>query len=152
MTPDDPYIVAHELAHQWWYSLVGDDQWRSPWLDESFAEFSARRLPRSLVGHVRLKCKHDHPVSGPLTAPMSHWDAARSGAYYFTVYLGGTCALRSLESDLGAAAMTALLRSYVDAHRFGIVTTADFVAALRAAAPPSYDVDAFLKRAHIPAG
>jgi hypothetical protein len=29
------------------------------------------------------------------------------------------------------------------------VTTADFVAALRAVAPPGYDVDAFLRRALI---
>jgi hypothetical protein len=37
----------------------------------------------------------------------------------------------------------------VTAHRWGVVTTADFVAALRAAAPPGYDVDAFLRRARI---
>jgi hypothetical protein len=45
--------------------------------------------------------------------------------------------------------MTAFLRSYADAHRWGVVRTADFVAALRAAAPPGYDVDAFLRRARI---
>jgi hypothetical protein len=30
-----------------------------------------------------------------------------------------------------------------------VVTTAGFVAALRAAAPPGYDVDAYLRRARI---
>jgi hypothetical protein len=40
-----PVVVAHELAHQWWYGLVGDDQWTSPWLDEGFAEF-AQAPPR----------------------------------------------------------------------------------------------------------
>ncbi len=80
---------------------------------------------------------------------MSHWEAAARGKYYATVYLGGTCVLRSLESDVGAQAMTAFLRSYIEAHRFGIVTTADFVASLRSAAPPGYDVDAFLRRSHI---
>jgi aminopeptidase N len=81
---------------------------------------------------------------------MSHWEAAPN-KYYRTVYLGGACVLQSLEADIGVPAMTAFLHSYADAHRFGIVTTADFVSALRAAAPPGYDVDAFLRRSHIPA-
>ncbi|MEA2412344.1 MAG: hypothetical protein QOC77_2905 [Thermoleophilaceae bacterium] len=153
LTPDIPGVVAHELAHQWWYGLVGDDQWRSPWLDEAFAEFSARRLPAGVVGQDDLSCDSSNPVrpfgSAPLTSPMSHWDAAGAEAYYRTVYLGGTCALRSLEADWGPDAMTAFLRSYAAAHRFGVVTTADFVSAVRAAAPPGYDVDAYLKRARI---
>ena len=150
---NEPQVVAHELAHQWWYSLVGDDQWRSPWLDESFAEFSSRRLPASVVPRDGLNCDLSNPVrpfgGALLTDSMRHWDAAGSNAYYREVYLGGTCALRSLEHDLGAGAMTAFLRSYVDAHRWGVVTTSDFVAALHAAAPPGYDVDAFLRRARI---
>jgi Peptidase family M1 domain len=153
MIADDAEVVAHEIAHQWWYSLVGDDQWRSPWLDESFAEFSARRLPASVVPRDGLDCDPSNPVrpfgSALLTDSMRHWDAAGSGPYFQEVYLGGTCALRSLEHDWGADAMTAFLRSYADAHRWGVVTTADFESALRAAAPPGYDVDAFLRRARI---
>jgi hypothetical protein len=156
LTSDQPAVIAHELAHQWWYGLVGDDQWRSPWLDESFAEFSARRLPPAVVGPDRLQCDPSNPVapfgSAPLTSSMGHWDAVGGDGYFNTVYLGGTCALRSLEHDLGPQAMTAFLRSYADAHRWGVVTTADFVAALRAAAPPGYDVDAFLRRAQIVVG
>jgi hypothetical protein len=150
---DSPRLVAHEIAHQWWYSVVGDDQWRSPWLDESFAEFSSRRLPASVVGQDDLHCNLSNPVGpfgiGPLTASMGHWDPAGANAYYRTVYLGGACALRSLEHDLGADAMTAFLRSYLESHRYGVTTTADFVAALRAAAPSGYDVDAYLARAKI---
>jgi aminopeptidase N len=152
LTPDIPQVVAHELAHQWWYGLVGDDQWRSPWLDESFAEFSSRRLPAAVVQAGRLGCDHANPVRpfgrAPLTASMTRWNRAPA-SYFAEVYLGGTCALRSLERDLGRDAMTAFLRSYVDAHRWGVVTTADFVAALRAFAPTGYDVEAFLRRARI---
>ncbi|MFD0636300.1 hypothetical protein ACFQ9X_36765 [Catenulispora yoronensis] len=36
--------VAHEVAHQWWFGLVGDDQYRHPWLDEAFAEYSAEQF------------------------------------------------------------------------------------------------------------
>ncbi len=27
------WIVVHEVLHQWWYSLVGNDQVNEPWLD-----------------------------------------------------------------------------------------------------------------------
>ena len=32
--------VAHELAHQWFYNLVGNDQVDQPWLDEALAQYS----------------------------------------------------------------------------------------------------------------
>ena len=32
--------VAHEIAHQWFYAVVGNNQYREAWLDESFAAYS----------------------------------------------------------------------------------------------------------------
>src|SRR5690606_28129598 len=34
------YVTAHEVAHQWWYSMVGNDQTLFPWLDEALTEYS----------------------------------------------------------------------------------------------------------------
>jgi len=34
------FIVAHEVAHQWWYALVGSDPVAEPWLDEALATYS----------------------------------------------------------------------------------------------------------------
>ena len=33
--------IAHETAHQWWYSAVGSDQIENAWQDEGLAEYSA---------------------------------------------------------------------------------------------------------------
>lgn len=37
-------LIAHEIAHQWFYAAVGNDQYNEPWLDESFATFSGSIL------------------------------------------------------------------------------------------------------------
>ncbi len=34
------YVIVHELAHQWWYSLVGNNEFEEAWLDESLTEYS----------------------------------------------------------------------------------------------------------------
>ena len=34
------YVIAHETAHQWWYSVVGNDEVSEPWLDEALTEYS----------------------------------------------------------------------------------------------------------------
>lgn len=33
-------VTAHETAHQWFYAVVGNNSYREPWLDESFASFA----------------------------------------------------------------------------------------------------------------
>lgn len=37
-TTDEGGAVVHEVAHQWWYGIVGNDEYGAPWLDESFAQ------------------------------------------------------------------------------------------------------------------
>jgi aminopeptidase N len=53
---------------------------------------------------------------------------------------------------IGHTQFRALLRSYVAAHRYGVSTKSDFTSALRAAAPPSFDVDAWATRARLRLG
>jgi len=33
-------VIIHETAHQWWYAMVGNDEYTLPWLDEALTEFS----------------------------------------------------------------------------------------------------------------
>ena len=135
--------LEHEVAHQWWHGIVGNDEYSEPWLDESFASYSGERL-----AGVEGRCL---PPRGrpPLTASMKAFERHDGRDYSRIVYRGGVCALRVLERGLGRGRFDSLLRALVRSHRDGIVTTDDFVAAVRAAAPPGVDADALLHRSGI---
>ncbi len=34
------YVIVHELAHQWWYGLVGNNEFTNAWVDEGLTEYS----------------------------------------------------------------------------------------------------------------
>jgi hypothetical protein len=121
--------VVHELAHQWWYGIVGDDEYSSPWLDESFADYATDLY----FGQTGSGCGITWASSAEnLTNPMAYWDA-HSSRYSTVVYGYGKCTLHDLERLLGSATMQSMLRSYAQAHWYGVTTTADFKAAAQAA-------------------
>ncbi len=37
---DYEYVIVHELAHQWWYGVVGNNEYQNAWLDEGLTEYS----------------------------------------------------------------------------------------------------------------
>ncbi|MFD7449704.1 M1 family metallopeptidase [Kitasatospora sp. NPDC059827] len=126
-----PSAVIHELAHQWWYGIVGDDQYRAPWLDESFAEYAMDVE----MGRTKEGCTAATPFRSPaerLTNPMSYWDT-HPDRYEAVIYDHGSCALHELRRLIGTDTMSALLHDYVHAHWFGVSTTAEFKAAAQAA-------------------
>ena len=142
LTPARARILFHEVAHQWFYGIVGNDEWAEPWLDEGLATYAQYRL----VGY-RPRCA-GRPSSPPLTATVAQLE--RTPARIFPVlYDGGACALGVLERGLGRARVDALLRDVVRAHRDGILTTAAFAAAVADAAPDGTDTAALLRRAGI---
>jgi aminopeptidase N len=69
--------------------------------------------------------------------------------YAGSVYIAGACALVRLEHGLGPARMDRFLRGLVASHRYGVLTTADFVRALRGSAPAGFSVDRWLHSARI---
>ena len=121
--------VSHELAHQWWYGIVGDDEYAEPWLDESFATWS-----QYLPFDPWRACRHyTFPgADARITIDMGYWDTHRGE--YGTIYGGGGCLLANLAHRLGLHRFTAVLRRYATAHWLGIARTEGFKARLEAAA------------------
>jgi len=125
----DKWTVAHEIVHQWWYGLVGNDQYSEPWLDESLATWSEGLPWGAWVGCA----SYDFPGSSQLTNDMGYW-GDHPGQYYDVVYDGGGCMLADLAKQFGTAQFLDILEDYAADHRFGVARTEDFTAAIEAAA------------------
>ncbi|WP_329269856.1 M1 family metallopeptidase [Streptomyces sp. NBC_01451] len=122
-TTEEGGAVVHEVAHQWWYGIVGNDEYNSPWLDESFAQYANARF----YGWDTVGCwsEDEWPSDrAALTNSMAYWSAHR-GEYHL-LYTAGPCALSDLERALGADTMARLLKQYAHDHWYGVSTTADF--------------------------
>jgi aminopeptidase N len=149
LSPKWPFALVHEVAHQWWFGIVGNDEFNEPWLDEAMAEYASASLPDRVGGPDRLgECASLPAKRPPLTSTMERFDGSPPRLYSRSIYIAGACALRRLERGIGRARMDRFLRGLVADNRYGVLTTAGFVRALRRAAP-GFDVDAWLRRARV---
>jgi aminopeptidase N len=122
----DPYVVYHEVAHQWFYAQIGNDQMLEPWLDEGFSDFSARYL----MGIGEDQCS-TRPVDSSVFAwqagAISGGDWTSCDGYFHTVFYKGTEFLNGLRAAMGDDAFFAALRGFVEANRYGIVSARDLL-------------------------
>ncbi|GAA3101656.1 M1 family aminopeptidase [Streptomyces echinatus] len=123
--------LTHEIGHQWWYGIVGDDEYTSPWLDEAFTDY-ATDLALGKTGTGCWNSVSWASSAEKITNSMAYWDA-HSSRYSTVVYGYGKCALHDLRRVLGDTAMATLMKDYATAHWYGVSTTAEFKAAAQAA-------------------
>ncbi len=114
-------IVAHETAHQWFYSLVGNDQERDPWLDEALASWSQFQLGGGLPRSFGTTQQARH-----VGAPVSSF-TGRPNAYFREVYGGGVEALASLGS---VARVNCALKLYTARNAYRIAQPRNLLAEL----------------------
>jgi hypothetical protein len=120
--------VAHETAHQWFYSLVGNDQARDPWLDEGLATWGESHISAPPFANIMLPSE----VANRMGEPMTFWDQYDDGRYFAGVYLQSYRALL----ELGARAQVdCALRRYVRDNAYGIARPIDLLHALETEFP-----------------
>ncbi|MFC4554911.1 M1 family aminopeptidase [Georgenia faecalis] len=121
---EDRWVVTHEVAHMWFYGLVGNDQGTDPWLDEAFATFAqvladgSADVPGAPVAPA---------LTGRVGAPMDYWEGCRrpSDAYVAGVYTAGGVALVEARRGAGAGDFDAALRAYLARNAHQIAVPAD---------------------------
>lgn len=128
--------VVHEVAHQWWYSLVGNDAQGEAWLDEGLAsyaqvlyyeqigapELAAAELDAYRASYRRLR---EQGRDAPLNTPPSRL----RGIYVPVVYAKGALFMHAIRGQIGEAAFGRFLQRYYAQERYGFAQGADLLAA-----------------------
>lgn len=126
-------LVAHEVAHQWFGSLLAPVSWRHIWLNEGFATWLAPQAVESFrpdlvddiaeVRALRRAIAADRPLLLDAATP-----AEILALFDDVAYRKGAAMLRLLDRSMGADALLDLVRRYVARHAGGAVTTDDLLA------------------------
>jgi aminopeptidase N len=145
--PSEDWLIAHELAHQWWGNLVTCADWRDFWLNEGITTFMVaawkeQRWGRAayeremMLARRRVANAAAAGIDVPLTfaGPYPNVTARRA-----ITYSKAALFLDTLRSRMGDASFWAGLRRFTRAHAGGAATSRDFQAAMQAEAAESLD-------------
>jgi|GEM_PF-1357537 hypothetical protein len=116
------YMVSHEIAHQWFYALVGNDQQADPFADEAVADL----LARTVLGTLRPSRCSQMPLDRSIRAYSS-------GCYYEVIYVQGGLVLDQIRKDMGTAKFWAAMATYLNDNRYGLAGTKILLETLRQA-------------------
>lgn len=147
------FVTAHEVAHQWWYSLVGNDQVDEPWLDEALTNYSAliyvedihgQQEAQSILAHY-FEGRYQQVVKEGRDAVVAQPVAAFSEEDYSPIVYGkGPLFFHALRQEVGDETYFAIMREYLRQHKYKIATPESF---LRVAESVSgRDLDAIYKQ------
>jgi len=135
------WVVVHEVAHQWWYSLVGNDQVDEPWLDEALTQYSTllyyenrygAESAAELVEQVFRQSYQELVESGrdaPVGLPVAAYSEKDYGP---VVYRKGPLYFHALRQEVGDESFWAILQMYFTLNRYGVATPEDWLAAVEA--------------------
>ncbi len=133
--------VAHEIAHQWFYGIVGNDQIRYPWLDEGLCRF-AEMLYEEAYPPEEPQAEWAFPLqeyledtwkqledsgtgAGELQYDLYYWTEMEP-ADYGTIYYNGASLFYGIREQLGTEVFNRALRQYVDTFAWTFVTPDGF--------------------------
>ncbi|KAJ5343350.1 Small GTPase superfamily [Penicillium brevicompactum] len=147
------YVVAHELAHQWFGNLVTMDWWNELWLNEGFAtwvgwlavdhfypewnvwsQFVAEGVQQAF--HLD-SLRASHPIEVPVKNALEV-----DQIFDHISYLKGSSVIRMLSVHLGRETFLRGVADYLKSHAYGNATTNDLWSALSKAS--GQDVHSFM--------
>ena len=135
-------VTIHEFGHQFWYALVGNNEFEEAWLDEGFNTYSTTKVmetvygrDRSMVEFLGITLGEDdtNRLSNGPNAKFNRilskaWEYTPSGEYGFYSYTKPGLVLGTLERYLGQQTMARIMRTWHERWRFGHPRSEDFFA------------------------
>lgn len=136
-------MTLHELAHQWFYGLVGSDEARWPFLDEGFTSYAEGKLARELFGAssaasvfgftlsldgTRHAAAAEHGLDQAIASSASEF---RSFGHLGALAYARTAALLDTLELIHGHAFTEVMRAYTARFRYAHPTPEDFLQVVR---------------------
>ncbi|TCS94741.1 M1 family metallopeptidase [Hazenella coriacea] len=126
-------VVVHELAHQWWYGVVGNNQVKEPWLDEGLTTFSEflymqekmNEDEKELLKKATLRTNEINQAVGVTSADSLY--KYPDHVYGLMVYIRPTAMMYSLMDEIGRDQVIKIMRTYYETYQFQTATTQDFI-------------------------
>lgn len=121
--------LVHEVAHMWFYALVGNDQYADPWLDEGLTEYAESRYLGNTVS-TRNEAIPEYG-RGRLGESHEYWQRS-TDAFFRSVYVQGLQAVAAVGDYVGGLEeVDCALRNYVLDHAYGVTRPADLAVAIQ---------------------
>ena len=136
------FTTAHEVAHQWWYGIVGSDAYAHPWLDESLTNWSSAYWVDETLGPEAGLFARDLFIGAGYRIGLPQGDRrldqpvdAFSQEDYSTIVYGkGPLMYDVLREELGDEKYFAFLQRWYREQAFDRGTSAEWLATLNAVA------------------
>lgn len=156
---DYEYVIIHEIAHQWWYGVVGNDQYNHAWMDEGLAEFSTllffKENPDYGENFIDLLdgCEKNYKffekiykkttgeVDGRMDRPLHEFKTEPE--YSQCTYTKGVLLFNSIMSTVGERKFYKALQNYYSEFAYMIAYPEDMIASFSSST--GYDLEGFIK-------
>jgi aminopeptidase N len=126
---DSMYVIAHELAHQWYGDSVSISVWQEIWLNEGFATYAEwlwnEHAGSETVTHAFTRTYNSSDKLWPVPPGKP---PTKEEVFGGSVYDRGAMVLQALRVKVGDTAFFAILRDWAAQHKGGNGTTAQFMA------------------------
>lgn len=123
--------TAHEVGHQWFYSVIGNDQVDDPWLDESLTQYATWLYYRDRYGaegdagfgdSLQQRWERLDRAEIPIGRPVSAYSEQE---YSAIVYGRGALFFDALAQRMGQSTFDAFLRDYYRVYKWELVQPED---------------------------
>lgn len=138
-------VVVHELCHQWWYGLVGNNQYLYGFLDEGLTDFNTAlfydeypeynhtsseifaNASKSYANFVRVYSGVVPDFSTKMIRKLNEFPT--ESEYTYVAYVKGMLMFSNLNDLLGTKKMTKCLKYYFECNKYKEATPQDLITA-----------------------